>query len=440
MKTPSEASGSTTENGERRRQPDELQRIHAIHPNLAKEVVKRTQLIRDAHAAINDATVLEDYNLEPKYMLEIDNATLFMSDIFWGREDSNELFGRPHAMVYVGRSGEKHITARNFYKSNSQNSWRLLPGAWDGYFYKSPHGEQALNAPVELQKALDELLLNRLNHPPKSPGYHPPQHIGAFWGKDKRSSFDDVFKAETQERPWMKFEKKYKDTKLRAPEELVLSKEDSPDLSHELISWQDAKGNTKRVFASKDKRLKYEFLTDKKGRSCLALIECADAKINSFGLRSQFVQTGDYTTPLYEYAVQAEGVKMRYGDLDDERYPYQGMWRRYLSQAPFIREYTDYLRSQGDLAADYDDIPGQAEEDMICEIIRKSIIQEPLSKQEKEFITRPNAQFCYPRTAENAKKNLRNALYKRDKIKASFLDTGRTNAESLAKAIMYSEY
>ncbi|MDO5452067.1 MAG: hypothetical protein Q4F56_03175 [Candidatus Saccharibacteria bacterium] len=406
-----------------------------ITPDESRDILMRTEITRDEHSEIYDSTALDRYGLGPKYMVNIDDTKVGVSEIFFGRGESGK-GARPHAMIYV-ENGEGRFAARNFYKSNSQNSWRLLPGMESNrgeargnhHYYKSPYGEQAINAPVELQKTLDELYTNNLrrteekdntenfdalldevfalppefdNHPQKSrPSDKPPLHIGAFWGDDQINNFDRAFRSEIGERPWMGYEEKYSGNRLTSPKDLVLDSDNSPDLSKELMSWQDAEGNTKRVFASKDGKMKYEFLTDEKGRSCLALVECANAGISSFGLRSQFVQTGDFTTPLYEYEGQTKGRGVDYGDLDDAHYPYYGMWRKYLSQAPFIREYTDYLRDQGVQVADLDDLVGRAEADRIYEIGCKIQDNEPLSKAELEFICQPEERFSYPESASS---------------------------------------
>jgi hypothetical protein len=289
---------------------------------------------------------------------------------------------------------------------------------------------------MELQAVLDELHVICLSHPSRVPNCFPYQDIGWFGGDDTHD-FDKAFRIEMQEYPWMGFVERTSKSILRSPKELVLDPEDSPVFSHGLMSWQDADGNTKRIFASKNGHLEYEFLTDKRGRSCLALVECIGAKINSFGLRSQFVQTGDLTTPLYEYADQTEGTENAYGDLDDELYPYYGMWRRYLSQSPLIREYADYLRSQGNLTADCDDITGQIEEGRICKIFCKILEKEPLTTQEVEYMCRPARQFSYPMTVKNAQKNLCSVVRKKERLKAAFLDTKRIDSESLARRLMY---
>lgn len=413
--------------------PNERQlKYYEIRSNSSRDdMLKRTELTPNDYAKVYDSTALVKYDLTPEYILELDDIIILVSRIFNVRFEE-----RPHVVLYIENSKGGFI-ARNFYRSRSQGVWRFLPGVFnDGWFYKSPYGEQAINAPIELQKVLDELHGVYLERFIQNTGAFPPRGIGGFGGDDTKN-FDVAFKTETQERQWMGFMVKTTRSVLGAPKELILNSEDSPDFSRELMSWQDVDGNAKRVFMSRNGQLKYEFLTNKKGASCLALIECANTKINSFGLHNQFVQTGDFTTPLYEYRRQTKGAETIYGDLDDcFSDSYCGMWRKYLSQIPVIREYTDFLRNQGCSVADYDDIAGQIEEDAICEIIRKIITNEHLTAREKEYICRTSNQFAYPETAKNAQENLRRLIPKREVLKVRFLDNGRIDARSLARRIM----
>ena len=412
-------------------------KYYKISLSMGENIIKHTSVIVNNYANVYDSTALKKYDLAPRYMLELDNKTIFISRIFLGRGDDDLQSGHPRVILYI-ENGEGGFIARSFYRSKSQRTWRLLPGVFrDFYHYKTLYGEQAINAPIKLQKVLDELhIAYYMSCISEMDGCHPPLDIGGFGGDDT-DDFDNAFEKEIQERSWAGGKRKVRKDVLSAPEELILDSEESPDFSHILMSWQDVDGNIKQVFVSKNRGLKYEFLTDKNGRSCLALVECADAKINSFGLRDHFIQTGDFTMPLYEYGRQTKGDKMNYSDLDDELHPYYGMWRRYLSQIPLIREYTNYLHSHGYLTADCDDVAGQIEEDKIYKIFCKIIKKEPLTTQEVDFMCRPAEQFLHPMTVKNAQKNLRSVVQKRERLKVILLDTKRMSPEALARLLVY---
>ena len=62
-----------------------------------------------------------------------------------------------------------------------------------------------------------------------------------------------------------------------------------------------------------------------------------NSPITSTGLRQEWMHGGDMVTPLYEYESQTDG----YGDPEDAKRNYRGMWKYYLSRVPVIREYVE---------------------------------------------------------------------------------------------------
>ncbi|MBQ7802585.1 hypothetical protein IJ380_01850 [Candidatus Saccharibacteria bacterium] len=293
------------------------------------------------------ASRLLEKNLLPKFEVEIENVKFDFSRAF------KISGGRDAVICYVKTDDEKPPVARSYYRSNSSGVWRYLPD-----YEKSPDGgiswygkgmdEQQLTLPSELQAHLNsvveesyrgkrpeelsadletrELFFGTAKRIPNKPMYHLDRYHGKI---------NDALRREVELYPRLELSR---DIEEVGPENMDVPSAISPDFSRQVGEYKmssEMYGEaTARVFESNDGRLKWTILEDASGRACVSGIEIK-SKLTSTGLRSEWVNAGDYAMPLYEYRSQQKGL----GDWNDSRGNYVGMWRNCLSRMPVIRAY-----------------------------------------------------------------------------------------------------
>lgn len=290
------------------------------------------------------AASLENFGLEPKFEFQLDNAKINLSDPY-------QVDGHAAITAYV--QTEHGINVCSYYRSNSQGVWRYLPD-----YVSDPHDpnsavewlgkgydEDSLNLPSETQAVLETISNNR-----QSVSIHPLNAEFAFVGTAKRYNSKDEYRQhmmnhtlqgrhynEVNSTPTVNLG--HISYNKATPETLDLSGPESPDfnkINDPMTTSTSLYGqvNVEHV-PSENGQLQYTFNSNSQGQVWLGGIEIKNAPISSSGLRTEWASTGDYGTPLYEYAQQSDG----YGDPNDNRGHYTNMWKNYLSRMPLIRRY-----------------------------------------------------------------------------------------------------
>ncbi len=288
--------------------------------------------------------ILEQAGLAPEFSFSLDNVKIGFSKVYKVEG------GRPAVTAYV--KTEKGARVCSYYRSNSQGVWRYLPDYVSSNnpndpveWYGKGYSEESLNLPSETQAAL-EIISTQENIDIKPTlasfcfaGTAKSYPDKSSWIQDRmKHKLKGDFYQETAHSPILEFGKM--SDEREKPSLLDLSGPESPDFS--VPSTNSFSANTNLYgqisvehYPSKDGKYEYTFNRDSENRAWLGGIE-AKTKINSFGLRSEWVEAGDYATPLYEYAQMSDG----YGDPTDRRgRNYVCMWKNYLSKAPLIQKY-----------------------------------------------------------------------------------------------------
>ncbi|MBR2997198.1 hypothetical protein IKF33_02090 [Candidatus Saccharibacteria bacterium] len=291
----------------------------------------------------------------PKYEIgKIDGAELYLSDIMQCGE-------RPHLVIYVKTEDEEKFEPRLFYRSNSSMLWRFLPKLNNSHYCKSDYGENAINAPFELQSAIERVLLEHpmvegvplgaLNKLVKDYKVTTSESGDISGFVHKRAGFENDSLTpghidKSQERHDVALYAEIAD-----PAECRIAENLSPVFDNCIDSWRtksDIYGDViARSFLSQDGSLKYLIFQNDEGRAWVGGVECQNVKISSLGVKEEFVEPGSLVTPLYEYHIPGmayqDGRKGGgyWGDAKDRRGlvgEYVGM-DKYINQIPMIKEF-----------------------------------------------------------------------------------------------------
>ncbi|MGI5897961.1 MAG: hypothetical protein ACOX6Q_02265 [Candidatus Dojkabacteria bacterium] len=131
-----------------------------------------------------------------------------------------------------------------------------------------------------------------------------------------------------------------------APENIVLTKEESPNFSNSIAKWNYSTpllGKiTAEVFDSNNGKLRYIFCRNEFGASWIANIEVNNSEITSTGLKKEWVYSPDLTTPPIERGQQTD---VYFGEKISGT-KYYDMYKNYLSKIPVIQEYEKYLAAK----------------------------------------------------------------------------------------------
>jgi hypothetical protein len=91
-------------------------------------------------------------------------------------------------------------------------------------------------------------------------------------------------------------------------------------------------------------------LMNDRGQVWFGGAEVKGSRINSCGLRQDWAQLGDFSTPLIEYKQQADG----YGQFEPRVPGHMNMWQDYLSKIPVIKR---FLRRRHEQSMDNSQTP-----------------------------------------------------------------------------------
>lgn len=308
--------------------------LEKIDEAEARKILMQTEIHGDA---FNGKTLTRDILLRnglfPQFRVKIGESTIWLSSAPY--QLSSE---RLAVIAYV--QSENQIVARSFYLSNSSGLWRYLPAytSREGYidWFSKGYGEEAMNAPAELQQALsaisqstseildvddpDLILVGTARNYYYNNGTH--QHEINVKPNELKGGFNSPD-------PLNKVE----------PEKMIFENPlNAPDFERKVAAWQQNSPLygiiTFEAFPSKDDKFKFIFCSDENGRAWVANIECS-GEIQSVGVRKNWVSANSLTTPAFEYASQA-GI---YGNYDMHKGNYVDMYKNYISRIPVIQEY-----------------------------------------------------------------------------------------------------
>lgn len=286
-------------------------------------------------------------NFAPKYKVDkIGGADIYLSEIIPSRS-------RPHVVIYTKAEGKDTIEPKPFYRSRSSMLWRLLPQLREnGGYGKSYYEEDAINAPLELQNAIEQIYADEQKDPSYMKKYNDKEYnkqicdkIDSYLTPNSRGEGDisnEVSMRSVGSAGSMTPGFDHVWERLPDPDECIVPDNLMPNFDKIEKEWQiknDVYGKvTARCFKSHDGSLEYLICQTRKGGAWVSAVECVDSKVSSIGLRDEFVKPGALTTPFYEYRTQAKGYRRYWGNLNDTNGPYVSM-DQYHSRIPLIQEF-----------------------------------------------------------------------------------------------------
>jgi len=321
---------------------------------------------------------LKDRGLLPKHKIVMGGREVWMSDPYKLDE------GRVAVVGYTADDKGRFV-ARSFYRSNSQGSWRYLPHHTYTWYGKG-YSEDSVNLPFQMQESLaqisqdensykevenpDFILLGTARYNPKL--IYPAEvqgkidvingQIGALDPSDpdfadRKAQLQikvnnlNVLMTTAQKVNTMKLTVGKEPIKLEGnfypstgkmkPEELQFTNLDQkPNFSIKPpMTWiqnTSLYGQvTAEVYPSQDGRLNYLIFKDANGKVWVGGVEDTQSPVSRVGVRRNWINAGDLTTPAYEYDDQTGG----YENSSDVRQGYFDMSVNYLSHVPIIQEY-----------------------------------------------------------------------------------------------------
>jgi len=279
--------------------------------------------------------ILKKEGLLPKYKVTLGESAVWLSSSGYDAE-----YGRIAVVGYVENQGK--ITARTYYRSNSQGVWRYLPDytmyrngviTWFGKGYS----EESVTLPIAVQRALSEITQDDAS-------ILKVKEFGLiFAGTAKKydGQKEGEYYEQIETKPRRLDGNFYSEPgKKNPPEEIRLTTKQSPDFSRLITSWKQKTKVygpiTVEIFPSNDGTLRFMFCRDNYGRAWVGGIE-DDSEVQSTGLRKSWIEGGDLATPAFEYPEQAGG----YENTDLAVHPYVDMFENYLKKIPVIRQYLE---------------------------------------------------------------------------------------------------
>ena len=336
--------------------------VFQLNKANSKQILKRSIINGDEYLYTNDKGVtksekltnkfLEKHNLGPEAIMDVDNARIAFSHPY--------KVGKHNAIVAYVDVGEGTKVC-SYYQSNSSMNWRYLPdyvgSKKDGRaglgWYGKGYSEESLNLPHEVQSALQALVnqgiyvLNPHDAELVFAGSARRYTTKAEYqtvlnsGQSKGSYYQEVSKTPLKSFNRLSWNKddpaSLEIPGLNAPD---FDKKDTPDMP----GWSELYGDvTMEHYHSKNQSLTYTLIKDSEGKACISGIEASKSRITSTGLRSEWIEAGDFATPLYEYQSQSSG----YGDNINQKGPYTSMWKNYLCKMPIIQDYLKKHKQHG---------------------------------------------------------------------------------------------
>ncbi len=300
------------------------------------------------------AQELKDAGLMPKYQVKVEDADILISPAY-AIEDRIAFVG------YV-KDGDRYV-GRTYYLSQSQGVWRYLP-AYSHIpvpgipRFNKGHTEESITLPIAMQYSLNAIL-DKQQTPitvPGNPYFYFEGTARSILEKEQGTYLAEVGEIPTplegNLHPPERFNKGFQKV---PPEEIKLAhpEKDSPEFSKIVATWEQTTNQYGKiqieVYQSIDKKLQYMFCRDVKGRVWIGGVEDVSGKIQSVGLRSQWINAGDLVTPAYEYAIQVG--RDEWANPKDSKGQYVDMYENYISKIPMIQDYLTYQRTHPRKAA-----------------------------------------------------------------------------------------
>jgi len=287
--------------------------------------------------------------LYPKYKVEMGNkVTCMLSDVYELDEGRSAVFG------YVLKDGKYSLNS--YYKSRSQGVWRYMSdyGIYDngniariGKGGGNLYSESSVELPIVLQKSLAAISERGLVKTKKDPFRMLTANSEVIFSKDKVMP---KFYKEINPN-CLKIEQNLSKTisRMEPPERVTLDSSKSPDFNNLVDSWRQNMGIYGHVkvdiFDSNDKLLKYMFCKDRFNRVWIPHIELNNSKIQSCGLKENWVGAFNLMTPASEYYRQTGSDGYGGSRIDND---YVDMYEKYLSKIPVIEQYVQLNLERAD--------------------------------------------------------------------------------------------
>ncbi|MDD3089415.1 MAG: metallophosphoesterase, partial [Candidatus Omnitrophica bacterium] len=311
--------------------------------------------------------MLEEKGLSPAIRIVVQGVNVLFSSKAYVLEG-----GRIAVVAYVEESPGQYV-ARSYYLSNSQSMWRYLPsytaetdpatGRDRLSWYHKGYSEHSLTLPSEIQEALGAMT----RVPSNTVMIEKDEAMLVFAGTSRRAAHEyelpeDATYVHSVDRTPEKLSDGFfadwqRSKRLVDPEKLDFSgSPQRPDYENGFLASfkmaTDFYGEvTVEVYRSVDGKYKYMLCSIGEGDSRRAWFGGVElsGEISGLGLHGKWVNTGNLTTPLYEYYAVSEGYGTERHSSDRH---YVSMWEKYLSRAPAIQEYLAHLA-----ALEPDDFP-----------------------------------------------------------------------------------
>ena len=328
-----------------------FKRYSEISRNEAVNILRYTRLEGDPvsfsqnPAELVSINKLLDNELEPRYNFQIEDVSFNTSRAF-------KLGSRDAVICYVN-TPDGRVSARSYYRSNSQGVWRYLPDykvneSGGVEWYGKGSNEQQLTLPMEVQGVLNDIAKQSFDEESNSNKSATVGMLECFFGTAKKMTdtwgylakrwngeSGDALDTEVDNRPAIRLLGSLANV---PPERMYVSDRTLPNFDNQTGEFDmksEIYGDAKvRLFKSNDGDLTWSFVENPEGKVCIGGVE-TKSKITSTGLRQEWVDAGDFAVPLYEYDKQSFGL----GDYDDKKGMYVGMWKKCLSRMPIIQAY-----------------------------------------------------------------------------------------------------
>jgi hypothetical protein len=303
---------------------------------------------RPYNGKLLDVPTLEESGLLPFYKIEVSQRNVYVSEPY-------KKSGYVAFVGYVEDGG--NIIARTFFYSRSEGIARVLRRykfteiiteegekqdkvTWNDKGYS----EKSIALATPLQKGLAEIL-----------NLYAPTELrkmsgNIFYGTTYDISVDDDYSKEVEKNPIKLSGNFYSEDKksLVPPEKMVFTEDgNSPDFKTLVDSYKvhlEYYGITKVAsYKSKDTKFIYVLNTDNKGRTWICQVDNL-SEITSMGIRRSWVDSGNLTTPAWEYLIGEIDQTGGYGDESNRLKSYVDMYKNYIGKIPVVKEYESLFK------------------------------------------------------------------------------------------------
>lgn len=319
--------------------------IATLTETESMDQLKRTQ-VRGVRIGGEPLTTdrLKKAGLFPKYKVEIDNLTIYFSDIYLHAGI------RPALISYIENS-QKELIAHTYYLSRSQGTWRYVPGFRsneDNRVTQISKGfsEESVTLPFVLQKVLSDLLSR--DHILDLKYNIDPDTALAGTTIEDYSDRNNPYYMEVAHIPrYLPGSQLDNKQTKRKPSEILIGNDSKPNFANTITTWTqetDLYGEVNYyVFPSFDGNVYFTFCRDKLGRAWIGNVD-ATIDLTSLGLNKNWYKHSDLTTPAYEYCQTWADYTGGYGNRGLTKFPYVDMYENYLSKIPIIQEFQYHMK------------------------------------------------------------------------------------------------